>query len=308
MEAMSLEAVFGERLRGVPISSNKSMIGHTLTAAGAIEAVFSVKTMQSGVIPPTINYKVPDPSITLDVVPNVARASRRSARCSPTPSASAARTPAWSSPPSRRRARARRPADTSAMRALQLLDSRTLAVVDLPDPPPPGPRRGAGQDRRGRPQPHRRLGLARHGLRQAEAADRRRRRGGGDDRRARARASATASVGDIVAIFGAETCGTCEACRAGRDNLCVNVARHPRLPHRRPGPRARSTSPRASRFRRRGRRRSRRRPARRSPSARRSTCCSTTPSSRPARPSSSRPAAAASAPRRSSSPRRSARR
>ena len=45
MEAMSLEAVFGERLRGVPISSNKSMIGHTLTAAGAIEAVFSVKTI-----------------------------------------------------------------------------------------------------------------------------------------------------------------------------------------------------------------------------------------------------------------------
>ena len=73
MECFSLEAVFGERLRGVPISSNKSMIGHTLTSSGALEAVFSVKTMQSGVIPPTINYKVPDPSITLDVVPNVAR-------------------------------------------------------------------------------------------------------------------------------------------------------------------------------------------------------------------------------------------
>ncbi len=73
MECFSLEAVFGERLRGVPISSNKSMIGHTLTSSGALEAVFSVRTMQSGVIPPTINYKVPDPSITLDVVPNVAR-------------------------------------------------------------------------------------------------------------------------------------------------------------------------------------------------------------------------------------------
>jgi 3-oxoacyl-[acyl-carrier-protein] synthase II len=73
MEAMSLEAVFGERLRGVPISSNKSMIGHTLSAAGAIEAVFSIQTMQTGVIPPTINYKVPDPTIQLDVVPNVAR-------------------------------------------------------------------------------------------------------------------------------------------------------------------------------------------------------------------------------------------
>ena len=76
MEAFALEAVFGERLRGVPISSNKSMIGHTLTSSGALEAVFSVKTMQSGVIPPTINYKVPDPSIDLDVVPNVARAQK----------------------------------------------------------------------------------------------------------------------------------------------------------------------------------------------------------------------------------------
>ena len=57
----------------MPISSNKSMIGHTLTAAGAIEAVFSIQTIQTGIIPPTINYKVPDPAIALDVVPNVAR-------------------------------------------------------------------------------------------------------------------------------------------------------------------------------------------------------------------------------------------
>jgi 3-oxoacyl-[acyl-carrier-protein] synthase II len=73
MEAMSLEAVFGPSIRGIPISSNKSMIGHTITAAGAIEAVFSIKTIASGTIPPTINYKVPDPAIVLDVVPNVAR-------------------------------------------------------------------------------------------------------------------------------------------------------------------------------------------------------------------------------------------
>ncbi|MCX5478133.1 beta-ketoacyl-ACP synthase [Kaistia geumhonensis] len=73
MEAMSLEAVFGERMKSLPISSNKSMIGHTLTAAGAIEAVFSLKTILSGVVPPTINYETPDPSIPLDVVPNVAR-------------------------------------------------------------------------------------------------------------------------------------------------------------------------------------------------------------------------------------------
>jgi 3-oxoacyl-[acyl-carrier-protein] synthase II len=73
MEAMSLEAVFGPQLASIPISSNKSMIGHTITAAGAIEAAFSIKTIETGTIPPTINYKVPDPSIVLDVVPNVAR-------------------------------------------------------------------------------------------------------------------------------------------------------------------------------------------------------------------------------------------
>jgi 3-oxoacyl-[acyl-carrier-protein] synthase II len=73
MECFSLEQVFGERIRGVPISSNKSMIGHTLTSSGTIEAVLTVQTIQTGVIPPTINYKVPDPTINLDVVPNQAR-------------------------------------------------------------------------------------------------------------------------------------------------------------------------------------------------------------------------------------------
>ncbi|MFI5408396.1 beta-ketoacyl-ACP synthase [Kaistia sp. UC242_56] len=73
MEALSLEAVFGEHVKSIPISSNKSMIGHTLTAAGAIEAVFSIQTIRSGVIPPTINHDVADPSVSLDVVPNVAR-------------------------------------------------------------------------------------------------------------------------------------------------------------------------------------------------------------------------------------------
>ncbi len=65
MEAMSLEAVFGERMKQVPISSNKSMIGHTLTAAGAIEAIFSIRTIEEGVLPPTINYATPDPAIQL---------------------------------------------------------------------------------------------------------------------------------------------------------------------------------------------------------------------------------------------------
>ncbi|MEI5679295.1 MULTISPECIES: beta-ketoacyl-ACP synthase [unclassified Mesorhizobium] len=70
MEHMSLSTVFGERMRSMPISSNKSMIGHTLSAAGAIEAAFSLLTMREGVIPPTINYDNPDPAIELDVVPN----------------------------------------------------------------------------------------------------------------------------------------------------------------------------------------------------------------------------------------------
>ncbi|KLK92101.1 3-oxoacyl-ACP synthase [Microvirga vignae] len=73
MEAMSCTAVFGERMASLPISSNKSMIGHTLTAAGAVEAVMSLLTIATGRIPPTINYQVPDPAIPLDVVPNVAR-------------------------------------------------------------------------------------------------------------------------------------------------------------------------------------------------------------------------------------------
>jgi len=73
MENTGLAAVFGERAPKIPISSNKSMIGHTLTAAGAVEAVITMLTIQNQRIPPTINYKMPDPGISLDVVPNVAR-------------------------------------------------------------------------------------------------------------------------------------------------------------------------------------------------------------------------------------------
>jgi 3-oxoacyl-[acyl-carrier-protein] synthase II len=76
MECMSLSAVLGERVKSVPISSNKSMIGHTLSAAGAVEAVITLMTLEYQRIPPTINYQVPDPSIPLDVVPNTARDAR----------------------------------------------------------------------------------------------------------------------------------------------------------------------------------------------------------------------------------------
>ncbi|MBI0536801.1 beta-ketoacyl-ACP synthase [Roseomonas sp. KE2513] len=71
MENFGMRAVFGES--APPISSNKSMIGHTLSAAGALEAVFSLLTIRDQRLPPTINHDEPDPSITLDVVPNVAR-------------------------------------------------------------------------------------------------------------------------------------------------------------------------------------------------------------------------------------------
>jgi 3-oxoacyl-[acyl-carrier-protein] synthase II len=76
MEHLAVSAVFGERMSDVPISSNKSMIGHTLTAAGMIEAAFTLLTLEHQRIPPTINYTVPDPAIPLDVVPNVARDAR----------------------------------------------------------------------------------------------------------------------------------------------------------------------------------------------------------------------------------------
>ncbi|MDP1639764.1 MAG: beta-ketoacyl-ACP synthase [Hyphomicrobium sp.] len=73
MEYLSLKAVLGDHLATTPISSNKSLIGHTLIAAGSVEAVISLMTMEKGVIPPTINYDDPDPDIPLDVVPDVGR-------------------------------------------------------------------------------------------------------------------------------------------------------------------------------------------------------------------------------------------
>src|SRR5258706_7714299 len=73
MEAMGVMAVVVARAQKLPMSSNKSMIGHTLSAAGAVEAVVSLMTLQHQRIPPTINYQVPDPAIPMDVVPNVAR-------------------------------------------------------------------------------------------------------------------------------------------------------------------------------------------------------------------------------------------
>ena len=73
MESFGIQQLFGDRATQIPISSNKSMIGHTLTAAGAVEAAFSILTLKNQLLPPTINHHQPDPSIPLDVVPNKAR-------------------------------------------------------------------------------------------------------------------------------------------------------------------------------------------------------------------------------------------
>src|SRR6516164_8432342 len=73
MEYLAVSAVFGERARQIPVSSNKSMVGHTISAAGAVEAIFSLLTLEHQRIPPTINYEIPDPAIPFDVVPNKAR-------------------------------------------------------------------------------------------------------------------------------------------------------------------------------------------------------------------------------------------
>jgi 3-oxoacyl-[acyl-carrier-protein] synthase II len=73
-ETQSLKSVFGERAYAVPISSTKSMTGHLLGAAGALEASIALLAIRDGVIPPTINQETPDPECDLDYVPNVARA------------------------------------------------------------------------------------------------------------------------------------------------------------------------------------------------------------------------------------------
>jgi len=76
MEYLSISAVFGEHTSKIPVSSNKSMVGHTISAAGAVEAIFSLLTLEHQRIPPTINYEIPDPAILFDVVPNKARDAR----------------------------------------------------------------------------------------------------------------------------------------------------------------------------------------------------------------------------------------
>jgi 3-oxoacyl-[acyl-carrier-protein] synthase II len=72
-ETAAIKTVFGEQAYQVPVSSTKSMTGHLLGASGALEVVICVKSVQSQVAPPTINYETPDPECDLDYIPNTAR-------------------------------------------------------------------------------------------------------------------------------------------------------------------------------------------------------------------------------------------
>jgi 3-oxoacyl-[acyl-carrier-protein] synthase II len=72
-ETKAIKEALGKHSKKVPVSSNKSMFGHLLGAAGAVEAIFTVLTIRDSIIPPTINYDTPDPECDLDYVPNIAR-------------------------------------------------------------------------------------------------------------------------------------------------------------------------------------------------------------------------------------------
>ncbi len=73
METVAVKRVFGDRARCIPMSSQKSMVGHLIGASGALEAAATALTLERGVVPPTINQDVPDPDCDLDYVPNTAR-------------------------------------------------------------------------------------------------------------------------------------------------------------------------------------------------------------------------------------------
>ena len=72
-ETRAIKAAFGDLAYNIPVSSTKSMTGHMMGAAGAVEAIFALQAVREGVIPPTVHYQTPDPECDLDYVPNAAR-------------------------------------------------------------------------------------------------------------------------------------------------------------------------------------------------------------------------------------------
>jgi hypothetical protein len=128
MEYLGVAGVLGERSKSVPISSNKSMIGHTLSAAGAVEAVFTLLTLEHQRLPPTINYEIPDP-----------RFRSTSSQCGARRQGAARALQLLRLRRPERLAGARpRTGVTGRMRALTLLADRKLECVEVAPPPPPG--------------------------------------------------------------------------------------------------------------------------------------------------------------------------